>query len=303
MSEILTAALGYAALGWPAFMLSPSKVPVKNCPTCDPGDPRYVEHDRGICDHLTCHGFYAATTDPARLTEMVRLHPRGCLAVRTGAPSGLVVVDVDVTTEGGPNDPGLKSLAVLDEQGLLPGTVTGMTGSGGLHLLYAHPGGYLMSGAHKIAHKIDSKADGGYIVVPPSIHPRTGSPYRWSGDGRYDHDLPELPEALCARLRPPEPVRPPGTVAVRGWGARTGRGRLGGLLRTVLEANGDRNDRLYWAAKKTGEMIAAGEIDEAPAIAALQDTGREVGLSENEIGDARRGTIGSGLRNGRRVAA
>jgi hypothetical protein len=303
MTDMLSWALGYAEHGWPVFVLSSSKVPLKNCPQCDPASDTHTEHERETCACLTCHGFYAATTDTARITEMIRLHPRGCLAVRTGTPSGLVVVDVDVTTEDGPTDPGLKSLAQLDEQGLLPGTVTGMTGSGGLHLLYAHPGGYVMSGAHKVAHKIDSKADGGYIVVPPSIHPRTGSPYRWSGDGRYNHDLPELHEALCARLRPPAPVSVPGNAWDQFRPARTPRGRLGGILRTVLEANGDRNDRLYWAAKKTGEMIAAGEIDELSAVAALQETGREVGLSENEIGDARRGTIGSGLRNGRRVAA
>lgn len=291
-------ALGYAQRGWPVFVLSSSKVPVKNCGRCDPDAAGYIEHDREACECLTCHGFYAATTDAERLTEMARRHPRGCLGVRTGAESGLAVIDVDVETDH-PSDPGLRSLAELDRQNLLPGTVMGITGSGGLHLLYGHPGGYLMSGAHKYGHKLDSKADGGYIVVPPSIHPRTGIAYRWSGDGRFDHPLTRLHEALCARLRPPDPVqRQTGAPSpfARPGGAR---GRLAGLLNIVLGATaGERNDKLHWAAKKAGEMVAGGELDQGDAVAALQSAGREIGLTENEIGHATTGTIGSGLRKG-----
>jgi hypothetical protein len=59
---------------------------------------------------------------------------------------------------------------------------------------------------------------------------------------------------------------------------------------------------LYWAAKKAAEMIAAGELEEATAVAALQEAGLAIGLTVSEIGDATRGTIGSGLRKGRVVA-
>ena len=59
---------------------------------------------------------------------------------------------------------------------------------------------------------------------------------------------------------------------------------------------------LYWASKKAAQMIAAGELDEATAVAALQEAGLTIGLTVSEIGDATRGTIGSGLRKGRVVA-
>ena len=52
----------YIARGWPVFVLGRSKRPVANCRTC-----RAPGHDRTRCDCLTCHGFYAATLDPARL--------------------------------------------------------------------------------------------------------------------------------------------------------------------------------------------------------------------------------------------
>jgi hypothetical protein len=47
-------------------------------------------------------------------------------------------------------------------------------------------------------------------------------------------------------------------------------------------------------------MVAAGQLDERTAVAALQEAGLASGLTVSEIGDAT--TIGSGLRNGRVVA-
>lgn len=50
-------------------------------------------------------------------------------------------------------------------------------------------------------------------VLPPSIHPDTGKPYEWAGDGDW-HELPELPvEVLSAwrsLLGPQRSMKPPG---------------------------------------------------------------------------------------------
>jgi len=295
-------ALAYAARGCHTFVLSASKSPMRNCDLCRAEHLNSQEMETCTC--LTCHGFYAATTDPARITEMLRRHPGGMLAVRTGAVSGLAVVDVDIKTwreDGWPStsDPGYLTMSALDERRLLPGTLMQTTGSGGLHFLYAHPGGYLMSGAGKYGPGVDSKADGGYIVVAPSVSP-SGGPYRWTGDGRHDHPLTPLPEPLAARLRPVEPPER-STVPVTPW-TRPGiaAGRLTGLVRFVLDAPaGERNDRLHWAAKRAGEMVTAREIAEQLAVDVLTDAALAVGLSHREIGHATKGTIGSGLRSGR----
>lgn len=298
------AAFSYAAHGWAAFVLSAGKVPVKNCADCaEHTTPAAME----ACECLSCHGFYAATRDPDRLREMLRRLPRGLLAVRTGAASGLAVVDVDFATFDADgtvdrSDPGWRTLSELDRAGLLPGTVMQMTGGGGLHLLYAHPGGYLMSGAGKFGPQVDSKADGGYVLVAPS-RGRSGTPYAWTGDGRFDHPLPPLPESLCARLRPPapSPVRTVHPAAFARPGV--GRARFAAVLQRALDAPaGERNDLLWWAAKVAGEMIGAGELAEVLAVEALQQVGRQVGLTDSEIGNVSKGTIGSGLRRGRAAA-
>jgi hypothetical protein len=309
MTEKLQAAFAYAAHGWPVFVLSRSKVPVKLCGSDECEEHRGDATASEVCECLTCHGFYAATRDQARIAEMLRLHPDGCLAVRTGAPSGLVVIDVDIKHWVDdfwphPGDTAYKTMCKLDEAGVLPGTVMQMSGSGGLHMLYRHPSGWIKSGAQLIGPRVDSKADGGYFLVGPSVNRRTGRPYRWSGDGRWDYDLPVLHEALASRLRYDEPA--PVTQLDKALLRRPGstRGRLAGLLDAVIQTPPEtkRNDMLFWASKKAGEMVANGEIDEETAVQALQEAARAAGLTTSEIGDARKGTIGSGLRHSRRVA-
>ena len=125
-------------------------MPIANCERCrlEHTTPPHME----ACECLTCHGFYAGTLDVARIEEMLRLNPRGLLAVRTGAVSGTVVIDVD--------PPGITTMRVLVGDGVLPRTVAAVTGRGGYHLVYAHPGGKVLSGAGKGGPGVDIKADG-----------------------------------------------------------------------------------------------------------------------------------------------
>ena len=128
--ELLRAARDYITRqGWPVFVLSSSKMPVSNCKRCRE-EHTTPQQMRG-CGCLMCHGFYAATLDVARVEEMMRLYPRGLLAVRTGAVSGTAVIDVDAH--------GIPAMRQMIASGLLPRTLTQRTGSG-YHLVYAHPG-------------------------------------------------------------------------------------------------------------------------------------------------------------------
>ncbi|MBX6391391.1 MAG: bifunctional DNA primase/polymerase [Frankia sp.] len=164
----LRAALGYTAAGWAVFALGRSKRPVANCPRCRAAGP---DHDRDACPCLTCHGFYAATGDPDRIAAMLAAVPDGLLAIRTGAPSGLVVVDID-PAHGGRLD-----------RALMTPTATVATGGGGWHLYYRHPGEPLLSRPLPDHPGVDIKADGGYVVAPPSTHPTTHRAYPWARMG------------------------------------------------------------------------------------------------------------------------
>ncbi|MEV6287125.1 bifunctional DNA primase/polymerase [Kribbella sp. NPDC051770] len=279
---MLTAALDAAGRGWPVFMLGRSKRPVANCRACRPfvagGD-----HDPASCGHLTCHGFYAATTDPARVAAIVAAVPGGQLAVRTGAVSGLLVVDVD------PDHGGTPSLIDLAVRGIAPRTLQVLTGSWGTHLYYRHPGWHMPSRPMPSRPGIDVKADGGYVVLPPSIHHRTGRAYQWrQGSG----DPVEMPPALIAACLPPPPVTgaPPNAGRIT---TTPGRGishpdkLLSAHLDAVRQApKGKRRTTLYGAARGVARMVAAGALDQATAIAALTDVGLRAAQTPRDINAA-----------------
>lgn len=119
--------------------------------------------------------------------------PQANLAIVTGAVSGLVVLDVD------PKHGGDASLSRLErEHGPLPVTVEAVSGGGGRHLYFAHPGGQVHNKVG-LAPGIDLRADGGLIVAPPSVHP-SGARYAW----RARHAPQDLPLALLPRWLLPD---------------------------------------------------------------------------------------------------
>lgn len=277
MTDVLTAALAAAERGWPVFVLGRTKRPVANCPACpstkdDPG------HDREACKCLTCHGFYAASTDPDRIRAMLAAVPRGLLAVRTGGPSGLVVVDID-PPHGGRLD-----------RALMAPTYTVATGSGGWHLYYAHPGGTVASRPMPGRAGVDIKADGGYVVAPPSVHPVARRPYVPVGGWPVNGMPPRLAHIVTAPVPSPSPrltaTRP--THAERapsgGGGISSPAALLAANLHKVTTApEGRRRTTLYGAARGVARIVAAGALDTNTAVAALTDAGRRAQQTDRDI--------------------
>lgn len=286
MSAVLAAARAYIGRGWPPFVLSAGKIPVANCDPCR--RQHVTAKQMEACTCLSCHGFYAATMDAGRAAEMIRRYPRGLLAIRTGAPSGTVVIDVDAPH-------GLPTMRALMDAGELPRTLAQRTGSGGYHLVYAHPGVRIPSVPGKGGVGVDIKADGGYIVAAPSLHPRTRKPYEWRADIRQA--LTALPEVWTERLR--EPERPTRATVTRlpdlGRAGRYADAALRGEVQHVLDSPEDgHNHALFTAALKVGSLVAAGALDEVTAAEALAVAAQQVGQKPGET----RRTIASGFRAG-----
>ncbi|TCO45533.1 bifunctional DNA primase/polymerase-like protein [Kribbella antiqua] len=282
MNDLLTAALDAAEHGWPVFMLGRSKRPVANCQLCHDNP-----HDPASCEHLTCHGFYAASTNPARVAAIVDAVPAGQLAVRTGAVSGLLVVDVD------PAHGGTASLAELVAKRLVPRTLWVLTGSFGQHLYYRHPRQHMPSRPMPNRPGIDIKADGGYVVLPPSSHHRTHRPYQW---GHPVSEPVEMPPALVTACQPPpaDPVPRAGQIPTTEAGGISHPDRLlTSHLNAVRHApEGKRRTTLYGAARGVARMVAAGAISHADAVAALTDVGQQAEQTAREI----RAAIAGGFR-------
>jgi len=119
---------------------------------------------------LTTNGHLDATRDEASICALWRRWPNANIGVATGAPSGLIVVDVD-------GDEGERLLARLEEQfAMLPPTAESTTGKG-RHLWFELPEGCGKAPCSK-GGGLDIRADGGYTIAPPSVHPN-GKRYEW----------------------------------------------------------------------------------------------------------------------------
>jgi putative DNA primase/helicase len=108
-----------------------------------------------------------------------------------------LVLDVD------PRNGGNESVERLQaERGTLPQTPVVSTGGGGLHYYYLRdPGVGKFRGKLEGYPGIDVKADGGYVVAPPSVH-RSGGQYCWR-PGPDECEVADLPAWLLDMVRKP----------------------------------------------------------------------------------------------------
>jgi hypothetical protein len=170
----LASALWYASMGWPVFPLYEIVIGADGVRQCACGDPDCKSPGK----HPRCqHGLSDATTNTEAIERWWRIWPNANIGVATGAVSGTVVIDVD------PRNGGDVTLAELEaKHGRLPDTVRALTGGGGEHRAFAHPGGKIRS-RNGILSGLDCKADGGYIVAENSNH-IFGRDYTWELSAR-----------------------------------------------------------------------------------------------------------------------
>ena len=149
----------------------------------------------------TPHGWKDASTEEVQIKEWWKKMPNANIGIATGKINNILVIDVDINhAKGKCGDESLNEL--VKDLGELPPTWECITGSGGRHLYFKYPSGHeIRNSASKIAKDIDVRANGGYIVAPPSVHPETRKEYRWkTGASPENIELAELPAAWIERL-------------------------------------------------------------------------------------------------------
>jgi hypothetical protein len=233
-------------------------------------------------------GFYSASANPATIRRWFGGAHAYNLAVRTGMASGIWVLDID-RRHGGD-----KSLAELErEHGALPPTRTVKTADG-LHFWWRADCPVQCSD-NRVAPGIGVKGDGGYAIVPPSIHP-SGRPYEWLST-EPPIAAPDWLVCLTRRPPPPPPPRPPHAGAPGAYGAAA-------LDREIEDlANvppGARNDALNRTSFVLHQLVAGGELDGALVERRLIDAAHANGLMTDPDDGPRKtmATIRSGARAG-----
>ena len=165
MSDILAAALSHASRGWRVL---PLWWPVPGGCACGRSDCANVgKHPIG---ELVAHGCHDASTDPEQIRGWWERFPLANVGLATGQESGFWALDID------PRHGGDVTLEALEaKHGRLPASLRSRTGSGGMHVLFRHPGdGRLSNSSGRLGAGLDVRGDGGYIVGPPSRHASGG---------------------------------------------------------------------------------------------------------------------------------
>lgn len=110
------------------------------------------------------NGFKDATSDINQIRKWWTEHPMANIGMATG--NGIAVIDVDEgVSNNGVIKQGEESLRIWQEDnGVLPETLTSVTGKGGKHLIYNIKN--KCCSATNVIKDVDVRSDGGYIVLP-----------------------------------------------------------------------------------------------------------------------------------------
>ena len=185
--DIKAEAIAYAKRGWKVFPVH-SVDDGGRCtcgnPDCkSPGKhPRYHPVDLKT-------GYKDATTDLELIELWWQRWPQSNIGVSTGHQSNLVVIDLDYKNDIS----GIDTLRTLESKNSpLPPTLGVTTGSGGKHLYFEYPLGYtkILSSAGTVGPGVDVRADGGYVVAPPSKH-ASSNIYKWDVEDAPITSLPQ----------------------------------------------------------------------------------------------------------------
>jgi len=247
---MLDDALTYAAGGWHVLPLSPGKK-----------------------TPLSANGLKDATTDPDIIDGWWERNPTANIGIRTGAESGIIVLDVD-TKNGSDGEASLESF------GPIPPTYEVATPNAGRHLYFVAPGMSLGNRAG-LRPGLDVRGDGGYVVAPPSRLDGVPKPYTTVNIATLA-PCPSWIHSLPPEQPPTQPVKTHTTMPAQP--SRYAQIALRLECRAVRESTkGKRNHTLNTAAFNLGTLCGAGVLDRATAEAELSNAAMAVALPEGEI--------------------
>ncbi|MYW66278.1 DNA primase [Streptomyces sp. SID8379] len=251
-------------------LASPHKVDPPGTPKC-----------RGECGRFG-HGVHDATSDPDRIRAMFEAarHATGYGIACGRPPHYLIGLDLDRDAEKQVD--GVWELRKLcARKGIaVPRTVIIRTPRGGYHAWWTGPSDVKVPNrAGQIAPGVDVRHSGGYLVGPGSRGERGLYTLASDPDAVTVHPIPEQLLTLMTATK----EQPRRIVGARAAAPASGGRALVALVKFVLDAaEGQRNNRLYWAACKAFEHAAAGRLDANQAEDALTRAAFDIGLPDKE---------------------
>lgn len=239
---------------------------------------------------LTDHGFHDASTDSDQIERWWAEHPRANVGIAT---EGLIVIDIDGVTNAWPGgDPERMADLTVAPMALTP--------RGGSHRVFRQPAGKGWRCTEgRLAPKVDTRADGGYIVAPPSVI--EGKTYRWAPGLELEEPAERLPEppawlvedldrlargaAPAAPRSPNGPTGEPDANAIPSGQRNATLARLAGTMRRVGMSQAEMAAALHQANRdRCVPPIPAREVERiAASVARYEPDQIATALTENHF--------------------
>jgi hypothetical protein len=263
---MLDAALRYAEMKWHVIPL------------------HHIERGQCSCNRHKCtspgkhprtrHGLKDGTTNKSKIRGWWKQWPNANIGIVTGEISGFFALDID------PDKGGNESLTELtDSYGRLPDTLSQTTGGNGKHYLFALPNNEIKGSISKVGRGIDIRANGNYILVPPSNH-ISGEQYLWNSDF-VDTPILSAPEWLLHIIKYP-PLELPIVTDKQNTNGKTHEGERNNYLASLA-------GKLRHEGKTKGQItITLLEENRLNCIPPLDD--KEVQRIADSIGAYRKGS-------------
>lgn len=298
-TDMLEHALAYAAKGWPVFPCDWKSGPNEKRPLLrkdkDPETGKDIPGSGGVSK---------ATTDAEEIRGWWRKWPKALIGIALGTKAGVWVVDLDPRGE----PVGDVEQRLIEAVGTLPVGPRSETQSGGHHLWFKMPAGEIPKNSAKRIHNVDWRAQGGYVIAPPSLMSNNAS-YSWIV-APDELEFPEPPAGLLdlvfkrgkflVKRAPPAPELTRGRgsedeEAVRRY-CEVALARAADKVAALPK--GARNVELNNIALSIGHLVGAGGISLAEADSALRQAAYTWGIGDDDKALKAGGTLERALADG-----
>lgn len=292
VNENLEAALSYAAKGWaviPVHAAAADPVTGRVVCTCGKADcPSPGKHP------VPKNGVHGCSTSFTAIRQWWSSYPLSNVGIVCGKVSGIAVLDID------PRNGGFESLKKLKSG---PSSLYTRTGGGGMHVFFAYENG--IEYPKTIGEGLDIRADGAYIVAPPSLHV-SGKRYSW-GNSEAIASFDWLGEQI-KRVKGSNGHSAP-TRQSREMGAAIDEGTANyanhvlelAVAAVQLSSEGKRNDTLNREAYSLGGLVGAGVLDRTLVRDRLYRAAKAAGLEKREIESCLDRSLADGIEKPRTV--
>ena len=244
-----------------------------------------AEKDKRPDGRVCPNGFKDATNDLTKVKSAWKQLPNLNIGIVTGKENGIVVVDID-------GDVGKETWRNLIRQHEYKSKTLKIATGKGCHLYFKYPSALsVIKNRVRFVEGIDVRADGGYIVAAPSVHP-SGRKYQVSRPINFS-ELEELPDWLLKLILGNNSALEMEPTGVNSAGQKLPMDVENALAVLSATKEGSRHDTLIKQANLIAGKCQQKGLDEATVKELILQAALKTGLPEDEA----KGTIAASFKN------